>query len=188
MSWFSKSCGPCRADLCLLASGALADHEQARLEKHLAACPDCRKHYDEINLLAAPLAQWEEAFSAIEPDDTVRGRWAKHFQAALEPIQPPRSTLLDAFFDWCRDLIWPCRRIWTGFAAIWLVILAVDLSLRDTESEKSSRPSSEMVRAFLKSEGFLPEFANPAKSRVARPPQPALPQPRSERTPEISRT
>lgn len=38
------------------------------------------------------------------------------------------------------ELVWPCRRIWTGLAAVWLLILAVNISVRDTVSGVTGQP------------------------------------------------
>src|SRR2546421_2020885 len=119
-------CGRYRANLCLLASGVLTNQESASVENHLANCAGCRKYYDEAKGVAAPLANWESAFSHIEPTQTVQARWAKDFQAATDPIQPPRSALIISFLDWCHGMIWPCRGIWTGFAAVWLALFAIN--------------------------------------------------------------
>jgi hypothetical protein len=174
-------CGPERANLCLLASGALTDNEKAAAENHVAACAGCRQYYEEIKSVAGPLADWETSFSHLEPDQTIQTRWAKDFQATLELVRPPRSALILSIFDWCRDIIWPCRRVWTGLAAIWLAILVVNFSTRATGpslATKSSRLTAERVWAFLESEGVQAEGAKPGK-----PPKPSLPPPRSERRP-----
>ena len=39
-----------------------------------------------------------------------------------------------------RELILPSRRIWTGLAAVWLLIFIVNFSLRDTVSSVTGQP------------------------------------------------
>jgi hypothetical protein len=166
MSRFLIGCGKCRVNLCLLAGGALTDHETAALENHLAACAGCRNYHEETKGVALPLAHWEKSCSHIEPDEAVRARWDKDFQAATEPNgSSPSARLVFSILDWSRDVIWPCRRIWTGLAAIWLVLLFVNLSSRDTGQSlalQSARPSEEIVWAFLESKDFHAEWAKPA--------------------------
>jgi hypothetical protein len=82
-----------------------------------------------------------------------------------------------------RELIWPCRRIWAGLAAVWIIVLAVNLSLGDRSSavaHQASAPSPEMMLAFWRQEQFLAELIEPRPPRPAAPPKPALPQPRSQ--------
>jgi len=190
MRRFLNDCGHHRARLCHLAGGALPDQERASVENHLTTCAGCRKYYDEIKSLTVPLANWEKSLSHIEPATALKARWEKDFQEATRPVHPARFALLISILDWCHDMIWPCRRIWTGFAAIWLAIFAINFSTRDTSQTlvmKSSRPSLEMVRACLDSEGFLADWTKPGKSRVAPPPKQALPTPRSQQRLRIFR-
>jgi len=185
MRRFLNECGHYRASLCLLAGGTLPDFERAGVKNHVANCAGCRKYYDEIKSLTVTLSNWENPFSHIEPDQNTHARWAKDFQAATEPIHPSRFEFIISFLDWCRDMIWPCRRIWTGLAAVWMVILAVDFSARDA-TQSPAKP--EMLRALLESEGFLAESTSPHESRVATPLKPSLSPPRSERRPGISQS
>jgi len=50
------------------------------------------------------------------------------------------ATLADAFRLLFRELVWPCRRIWTGLAAVWLLILTVNFSMCDTVSSVTGQP------------------------------------------------
>jgi anti-sigma factor RsiW len=188
MRRFLDDCSHHRANLCLLAGGALADQERATLENHLATCLDCQSYYEEVRRVAAPLAEWEKAFSQVEANTAVEARWVKDLSAALEPVRPPRFTLLFSILDWTHDLFWPCRRIWAGFAAVWLAILAFNVSTREpapTLAMKASRPSLDMIRAYLEGEGFVAEWAKPDHSRMAEPSKPPLPPPRSEQRSQI---
>jgi hypothetical protein len=170
MRRFLNGCGNCRASLCLLAADALPEQERNPVENHLTNCADCRKYYEELKSVTTPLTNWEKAFSQLEPNQNARTHWAGDFQAVTAPVRPPQFTLMFSILDWCRDMIWPCRRIWTGFAAIWLMILAVDFSARDT-GPSVARP--ELLRALLKSEGFLADLTKPGEIRVAVPPKPS---------------
>ena len=188
MKWFLNRCQRHRQSICLLASGALSEPERSRVENHLAACADCRKYCDETRKVAAPLANWEGNFRHIEPDQIIRMRWAKVVEAAGEPAPIRRLTPIMAIVEWWHDVIWPCRRIWAGLAAVWVVILAVNFSMRDnsqTMALKSSPPSLEMIRAFQQQERLLAELIGPRETRNAEPPKSFLPQPRSQRRIEL---
>jgi anti-sigma factor RsiW len=183
MRQFLNACSHHRAKLCLLASGALENQERAVFEKHLATCPDCQSYYEGVKRVTAPLAEWETAFSQVEANPAVETRWARDFSAGLEAVCPARFRLFFSILDWTRDLFWPVRRIWAGFAVVWLAILALNISTREPAPSlamKASRPSLEMVRAFLEEEGLVAEWNKLDHSRVAEPPKPPLPAPRSE--------
>jgi hypothetical protein len=183
MKQFSEPCGGYRECLCLLASGVLAREENARLERHLAGCDKCRGYYDELSSVAGSLAKWEEDFAEIEPSAAAQARWARDLANASGSSRAVRIGFVYWFFDWCKDIVWPCRRIWAGLATVWLVLLGVNLTQHDpgrTEAMKT-RPSPEMVRAFLAQEGFLVELGRPARRPEVKPPKPPATEPRSER-------
>jgi hypothetical protein len=83
-----------------------------------------------------------------------------------------------------RELIWPCRRIWTGLAAVWILIFVFNVSQRDPSellARKTPTPTPEMILAFRQQERLLAELIGPNETRSAEPtPKPFLPQPRSE--------
>ncbi len=188
MRRFSIGCGHQRVNLGLLASGALADQERASVENHLATCADCQKYFAELKRVTQPLAGWDKTFSEVEVSNAARTRWEREFLAATKTVRRNRIALLTPVLEWCHDLVWPSRRIWAGFAGVWLAILAVNLSTRDPAlslAAKGSRPSPEMVRAYLMGEGFLAEWNRLEKSRVTEPPKPLSPPPRSERQAQV---
>jgi hypothetical protein len=90
-----------------------------------------------------------------------------------------------------RELISPCRRIWTGLATIWILIFVVNFSQRDPSelmAKKLPPPSLEMILAFRQQQQLLAELVGPNETRAAAPPKPLLPQPRSEGRIEILMT
>jgi hypothetical protein len=58
------------------------------------------------------------------------------------------------------ELIWPCRRIWTGLAAVWVLLLIVSLSQRDDSRTvlAQSPQSAEMMMALRQQEQKLNEL------------------------------
>ena len=184
MKRFFNPCGRYRRDLCLLAGGALPAPERDAIENHLAACADCRKYYDELKAVTVPLRSWEENFSRIQPDPTVQRQWARAVQAAGGPEPVRRLTPAMAFLDWWQDVIWPCRRIWAGMAAVWVVLLVVNLSGRDhsqTLARKSSPPTPEMIMTFRQQESLLIELIGPSSPTEVERQKTFLPKPRTER-------
>jgi anti-sigma factor RsiW len=191
MSRLFSSCARHRESLSLLAAGALPPEERAEVASHLAACADCQKYFGEIKAVTTPLATWEQNFANVEPSPASLARWEKDFAAAVKTRSSAWKTFVLWFLDWSRDVVWPCRRIWTGLAAVWVVILAVNFSQREPAEmmvAKSARPSPELVRAFLEQEGFLAVSVAPAKSPAKEPPEPPVTQPRSEQRQNDLRT
>lgn len=84
-----------------------------------------------------------------------------------------------------RELIWPCRRTWAGLAAVWLAILAFNLTHAEHSqivTTKSTTPPEEMRLALREQRRVLEEIIGSTP-----PPSPTEPsrrpntQPRSQR-------
>jgi hypothetical protein len=70
-----------------------------------------------------------------------------------------------------------------GLAAVWLVILGINLTTRDASTvlAKHAPPVSPQVfMAFQEQERLLAELIGPRETPVAERPKPRLPRPRSE--------
>lgn len=83
---------------------------------------------------------------------------------------------------WC-ELIWPARRIWSGFALVWVVIIAVNLA----DTEKSGNlggdlkvPPGNLIAVWERQQRLLTELNSPENPEMDKPRQ-NVPQPRSER-------
>jgi len=177
-------CTSYRERLSLLACGALAEPQQGETERHLAECATCRKCYDELKRVTAPLAGWENTFAQVEPGQAARLRWAREIQAAKAP-QPtqPLAMRFSLRVLW-RELVWPCRRAWTGMAALWLAMLWVNFEPSDhgtASLESRSRPASGMWQALEEQRRLLAELIPPAADKPAEPPHRRDPGPRGER-------
>ncbi len=161
MKTFFNSCRRYRQDICLLAGGALPEPETDQIKSHLAECAACRKYLAEISSVTGPLANWAGDFAHIQPTLAARSRWTSAILAAgrAEPVR--RLTPAMAFRGWYLNVIWPYRRIWAGLAAVWMVILAGNLSLHDhapTSMAKSTPTTQEMIMAFKDRQKILAEL------------------------------
>jgi hypothetical protein len=128
------------------------------LERHQAAAPKL----DAIR---------REVVAGLNHEDTKTQNWAFHFV----------SSCLGCFSKLWQELVFPSRRIWAGLATAWLLILAVNFSLRDpaqTTSLKSSSP--EIFMSFRQQERLLAELTGPDDWRIAEPPKKFSPKPRTE--------
>jgi hypothetical protein len=82
------------------------------------------------------------------------------------------------------ELIWPCRRIWTGLAAVWILIFIVNFSQRDPSelmARKTPPPSPEIIMTFRQQEILLAELIGQNEPQTAEPPKTFSPRPSSER-------
>jgi len=192
MRWLWNPCRRHQANLCLLAAGTLSEPEAGAVRAHLADCADCRNYHDEIMSLARPLADWEANFAQVMPTQDVQMRWAKAVQAAANAKSIRQTGPENILFDSWQELIWPCRGIWTGLAAVWVLIFVFIFSQRDpTErmAQKAPPPSPEMILAFRQQQRLLAELIGSSETRAAEPPpKPFSPQPRSEGCLEILMT
>ncbi len=183
MKWFGNSCRRHRRSLCLLASGLLSEPERAGIENHLAACADCRSYFNQLKAMTVPLTGWEKHFAHIEANPAVQARLAKAIASVGRPesIHPftPKKVLLECW----QQLIWPSRHIWAGLAAVWILILAVNVSMQDRSQATMAKtaPSPEMIMTWRQQERLLAELVGPDEMRTAMPPKPFSPRPSSER-------
>ena len=183
MKWFLNPCRRHRESLCLLASGLLPETDRARIENHLAQCAECRNYYDEIRAVTAPLAGWEKHFAHIEPGIEVQKCLAKATGRAGKPgsIRPPTPGIV--LIECWRQLIWPSRRIWAGLAAVWVLLLAANVSLHGgpQTAVAKSVPTAEMISSFRQQERILAELIGQNELRATAAPKSFSPQPRSGR-------
>jgi hypothetical protein len=117
-------------------------------------------------------AEWRGEI-LVAADVNRRDRPVREFTFAATPFGRFLSTLL-----------WPHPRAWAGLAAVWVLILAVDFSIRDKShvlSEKSSPPSPEVIVELRQQQRLLAELIGPRDTSDADRSKPLVPQPRSER-------
>lgn len=81
------------------------------------------------------------------------------------------------------ELVWPCRRIWAGLAAVWIALFIFNVSQRD-KSELAARklppPSPEAIMTWRQQEKFLVELIGPSAPGDAEQREIFLPKPRTE--------
>ena len=92
------------------------------------------------------------------------------------------SWCLGGFPKMWQELIFPSRRIWAGLTAIWILIFAVNFSMRDSSPAGATSISSPAtMMTFQQQERLLAELDNFNEFSVIQPPKKFLPRPRSER-------
>jgi hypothetical protein len=95
-----------------------------------------------------------------------------------------RRSLLSTLNAQLSTLLWPHPAAWAGLAAVWILILAVNFSLRDKTpvmAEKTAPPSPEVIVELRQQRRMLAELIGPRDIRDADRSKSFVPQPRSER-------
>lgn len=114
-----------------------------------------------------------------------RGEILLAARQAAQAQEVPRATRQAlAHSSLLSTLLWPHPAAWAGLAAVWLVILGVNLTTRDAtllEAKRASSASPQVFMAYQEQERLLAELLRPREAPVVEPPQPVPPRPRSER-------
>ena len=130
-------------------------------------------------------AEWrEEILSGARPAPVLQdatcpspsGQRATGWRAFLSTFQSQLSTLL-----------WPHAQAWAGLAAVWTVILALNLSHRESGARDNrglAAASPEVLMVLQEQKNLLAELLGPSEPRASTRAKPGAPQPRSERRKE----
>lgn len=114
--------------------------------------------------------EWREKILTVCRESRVESR---------EPEQRPLPTLVSRL----STLLWPHPAAWAGLAAIWILILAVDVSVRDKSpvmAEKIAPPSPATVAQLQQQQRLLAELMGPRDTRDADRSKHLSSEPRSE--------
>lgn len=82
-----------------------------------------------------------------------------------------------------RELIWPARRIWVGFAFVWVAIVAVNFADAEKSGglEASTKvPLGNLITVWQQQQELLTELNSPESPDMDKP-RHSLPKPRSDR-------
>ena len=129
-----------------------------------------------------------------QPLRQVPAQWRREILAAASPRPSAlgsRPTWFSTLNSQLSTLLWPYPRAWACLAAVWILIFAVDFSIRDTSQAvagKFSRPSPEVIVELRQQQRLLAELMGPRETRNADSTKPFVPQPRSEQRFEILTT
>ena len=118
------------------------------------------------------------------PLRTVPDEWRAEILEASRAAASPRPSTLDSRRDsWWRELLWPCPQAWAGLAAVWVVLLAVNMTTREGSlgTAMAAAPSPATIMALREQRELLSKLISTPPGEVAEPPRNSTPRPRSER-------
>jgi hypothetical protein len=122
-----------------------------------------------------------------QPLKEIPAGWREEILAAATSRHSSRVTrhsFLSTLNAQLSILLWPHPRAWAGLAAVWILILAVNYSMRDqspVSAEKSSPPSPEIIVELRQQQRMLAELIGPRDTSDADRSKSFVPPPRSER-------
>ena len=112
--------------------------------------------------------------------------------AQAVPCPAPRAhglpDFLSTIYSQLSTLLWPHPIAWAGLAAVWMVILGVNLTTHDAEvriARRATSPSPQVFMAFQEQQRLLAELIGPREIPAAERPKPVPPRPRSERRKDL---
>jgi hypothetical protein len=119
--------------------------------------------------------------------------WRNQVLSAAEAAQAvnnsPLRVLLSTFNSQLSTLLWPSPAAWAGVAAVWLVILTLNLAAGDnsTASTKAAAASSPQVLLTIREQNrVLSELIGPDEPAASKRANPPVSRPRSESNPGFS--
>jgi anti-sigma factor RsiW len=162
------------------------------IEQHLTACPACARLFAQEQKLEARMtaglnrgSRTAGLWAQIEREVTVAASASRPQPPALVPQPAGWLAVLSALSAQLRARCQSSRWAWTGLAAVWAVILVLDFSAREPETNafaKQGAPSVAEIRLARKQrERLMAELAVAPELAPADKPKTGSPSPRSDR-------
>ena len=130
-----------------------------------------------------------EARLKRQPLRQLPANWKGEILAAAKSAHPasriPRRSFLSTINSQLSTLLWPHPKAWAGLAAVWVAIVALNISMHEPSPTavmaKKSAPASAEVMAELKQQRLMYAQLIGASEQPADRPKTFIPLPRSER-------
>ena len=107
-----------------------------------------------------------------------KGTKTRSFLSSFAPLRLCCSNIF-----W-QELVWPCRRTWTGLAAVWVLLFIVNFSQRDNVSSATGKPvrSGAVIMSVQAQQRWINELlADRSAPPDADRPRNFTPKPRTEK-------
>jgi hypothetical protein len=125
-----------------------------------------------------------------QPLKQIPAAWRAEILTAARATQPARHLSSVTRHSWLSTInsqlstiFWPHPKAWAGLAAVWIFIIAMNFSMRDTSprvAEKSAPPSPEVIVELKKQQLLFAELVGPREPLDADRQKLYSPKPRSE--------
>ena len=124
-----------------------------------------------------------------QPLREIPADWRSQILAAAQPHAPrpaPRASFWSTFNlqpSTFNLLLWPHPKAWAGLAAVWVLIIGLNLSQRDPAprpGEKTSAPPVATLLALRQQQQLLAELSGSPEAAEADRPRSYVPKPHSE--------
>jgi len=146
------TCRAWRSLAALAAGGDLDGRKQRRWEKHLAACPDCR---EEFRQLQESLARVRSLARREQTPDWPEAAWRRAVNRAVEQTRRPAAPASLRLPGWA----------WAGAAGLLIALIGAGVSF--LKPGRAPRPAPERS---LWADIILPEIAPPAPAEPGTAP------------------
>jgi hypothetical protein len=122
----------------------------------------------------------------------VPATWRDEILGAARAASGPRPVSLTPSRSWfsalrsgLSALLWPHPTAWAGLAALWLLVLGLNLSAREPAQSKAARrtvsPSPQVRELLQQQERLFAELLGPVEKSAADRPKQSAPRPHSQR-------
>lgn len=120
-----------------------------------------------------------------QPMRQVPGHWRGEILKAAASASSPRRLQGENQKSWLHQLLWPCPQAWGALAAVWVIVLFLNASARDTsvptgQIAKTTAQPREVMMAVKLQLKFRAELMSANDVPVAEPPRMGAPHSRLE--------
>jgi len=121
-----------------------------------------------------------------QPVKEIPGEWRVKILATTQTAScpRPRASFLSTLNSQLSTVFWPHPKAWAGLAAVWIFILVLNFSTRDSSPQlavKSTPPSPEVIVQLKKQQRMFAELVGSYEPKDADRQKSFAPKPRSER-------
>ena len=121
-----------------------------------------------------------------QPVKEIPTEWRAEILAATQTTSRPRprASFFSTLNSQLSTVFWPHPKAWAGLAAVWIFILVLNFSTRDSSPQlavKSTPPSPEVIVQLKKQQRMFAELVGSYEPKDADRQKSFSPKPRSER-------